>query len=91
MTLIAYAWASGLIEFGKILPNGALPVIKGLEKAVHESIEINARHSRINEQLFVPGVPEANDQREGCDALIYFTQRVFKTYSSILDKGNNHE
>ncbi|CNE95868.1 TPA: host nuclease inhibitor protein [Yersinia enterocolitica] len=91
MTLIAYAWASGLIEFGKTLPNGALPVIKGLEKEVRESIEINARHSRINEQLLVPGVPEANDQREGCDALIHFTQRVFKTYCSILDKGNNHE
>ncbi|EKN3979055.1 host nuclease inhibitor protein [Yersinia enterocolitica] len=91
MTLIAYAWASGLIEFGKTLPNGALPVIKGLENEVRESIEVNARHSRINEQLLVPGVPEANNQSEGYDALIYFTERVFKTYSSILDKGNNHE
>lgn len=30
--ITAYAWASGLIEFGETFPDGALPVITGEEK-----------------------------------------------------------
>lgn len=53
----AYAWASGLIEFGETYPDGALPIITGEEKRVREIIEVRARHSRTNQQLLVPGVP----------------------------------
>lgn len=87
MTLIAYAWASGLIEFGNSLPDGALPIIAGQEKEVRDIVEVNARHSRINEQLLVPGVPEADGQHEACDALIKFTRRVKSDYSKIVSKG----
>ncbi|EFM2407137.1 TPA: host nuclease inhibitor protein, partial [Escherichia coli] len=27
--LIAWAWSSGLIEFGYVLPEGALPIVAG--------------------------------------------------------------
>ncbi|HGW8460470.1 TPA: host nuclease inhibitor protein [Klebsiella pneumoniae] len=78
--ITAYAWASGLIEFGRTLPDGALPIITGEEKRVREIIEVRARHSRTNEQMLVPGVPEANNQHDACDALIHFTEIVTKEY-----------
>lgn len=39
--ITAYVWASGLIEFGDKVPDGALPVISGEEKAVKDAIEGN--------------------------------------------------
>ncbi|PQH22682.1 host nuclease inhibitor protein [Raoultella ornithinolytica] len=78
--ITAYAWASGLIEFGETFPDGALPIITGEEKRVREIIEVRARHSRKNEQMLVPGVPEADNQHDACDALIRFTESVTKEY-----------
>lgn len=78
--ITAYAWASGLIEFGDVLPDGALPIINGEEKRVREIIEVRARHSRTNEQMLVPGIPEADNQHDACDALIRFTEIVTKEY-----------
>ena len=37
--ITAYAWASGLIEFGDVFPDGALPIITGEEESVREIIE----------------------------------------------------
>lgn len=39
-TITAYCWASGLIEFGHTLPEGALPIITGSEKQVREEVEV---------------------------------------------------
>ena len=78
--ITAYAWASGLIEFGETFPDGALPIITGEEKRVREIIEVRARHSRTSEQMLVPGVPEADNQHDACDALIRFTAIVTKEY-----------
>lgn len=78
--ITAYAWASGLIEFGETYPDGALPIITGEEKRVREIIGIRARHSRTNQKLLVPGVPEAGNQDDACSALIRFTDIVTKEY-----------
>lgn len=78
--ITAYAWASGLIEFGIQTPKGALPIISGEEVRVRELIDIWARQSRTNDQLLVPGVPEASSQHEGCDALIKFTDQITREY-----------
>nr|WP_156964243.1 host nuclease inhibitor protein [Trabulsiella guamensis] len=78
--ITAYAWASGLIEFGKVVPDGAVPVITGDESRVRELIGVWARHSRVSDQLLVPGVPEAPDQHEGMDALIKFTNHITREY-----------
>lgn len=78
--ITAYAWASGLIEFGNKVPDGALPIITGGELQVREIIDVYARHSRTNDQLLVPGVPEANDQHDACTALIKFTETITTEY-----------
>ncbi|HDS8578232.1 TPA: host nuclease inhibitor protein [Klebsiella variicola] len=78
--ITAYAWASGLIEFGQQLPDGALPILTGDEQRVRELIDIWARHSRTCDQLLVPGVPEATNQHEGCNALMKFSDRITREY-----------
>lgn len=78
--ITAYAWASGLIEFGQTLPNGALPIITGEENRIRDLIDINARHSRSGNELLVPGVPEASNQHEGCNALMRFTDLITREY-----------
>ncbi|HEM6672529.1 TPA: host nuclease inhibitor protein [Citrobacter koseri] len=78
--IIAYAWASGLIELGPELPDGALPIITGEENRIRDLINIWARHSRTGEQLLVPGVPEAQNQHEGCNALMTFTETITREY-----------
>ncbi|EAO1206261.1 host nuclease inhibitor protein [Salmonella enterica] len=74
--IVAYAWASGLIEFGTVCPDGALPVMVGREKLVRDSIDVLARHSRTNNDLYVPGVPEAANQDEGMNALLRFVKEL---------------
>ncbi|EJY7483924.1 hypothetical protein OHE59_000336, partial [Salmonella enterica subsp. enterica serovar Thompson] len=39
-TITAYCWASGLIESGNTLPEGALPIVTGSEKQVREEVEV---------------------------------------------------
>ncbi|AYL56276.1 TPA: host nuclease inhibitor protein [Citrobacter freundii] len=78
--ITAYAWASGLIEFGQTLPDGALPIITGEENRIRDLIDIHARHSRAGSGLLVPGVPEASNQHEGCNALMRFTDLITREY-----------
>lgn len=84
--IFAYAWASGLIEFGTTYPDGALPIYSGEEAPLREAVMISARHSRINDDMLVPGIPEAVNQREALDALINFSDYIKATYLRL----NNH-
>jgi hypothetical protein len=83
--MIAYCYASGLIEFGNKLPNGALPIAKGPAKKLLDFIEPVARHGYSTREvdgrptkipgsdcLLVPGVPEAPDQFTALNALQTF-------------------
>ncbi|EAA9738534.1 host nuclease inhibitor protein [Salmonella enterica] len=74
-TITAYCWASGLIEFGNALPEGALPIVTGSEKRVRDVVEVLARHA-YNGDLLVPGIPEAASQDEGREALVRFSRVV---------------
>ncbi|EAV8524288.1 host nuclease inhibitor protein [Salmonella enterica] len=74
-TITAYCWASGLIEFGHTLPEGALPIITGNEKKVRDVVEVLARHA-YNGLLLVPGIPEAASQDEAREALVRFSRVV---------------
>lgn len=80
--LRAYCYASGLIAFGRKLPDGALPIARGPAKALREFIEVKARHGyqtrRVKgrlqkvpgtECLLVPGVPEAANEFAKLDSL----------------------
>lgn len=70
--IYAYCYASGLIEFGERVPDGALPVFEGEEGYVRKLIEVTARHAYDGVSLLVPGVPEAPEQMAAVDALIRF-------------------
>ncbi|ECI5749386.1 host nuclease inhibitor protein [Salmonella enterica subsp. enterica] len=74
-TITAYCWASGLIEFGNTLPEGALPVVTGSEKQVRDVVGVLARHA-YNGDLLVPGIPEAASQDEGRQALVRFSRVI---------------
>ncbi|EOG5327782.1 host nuclease inhibitor protein [Salmonella enterica] len=74
-TITAYCWASGLIEFGNALPEGALPIVTGNEKQVCDEVTVMARHA-YNGDLLVPGIPEAASQDEGREALVRFSRVV---------------
>jgi hypothetical protein len=73
--LRAYCYASGLIEFGKRVPKGAIIIARGPEKELRDFIDGKARHgyrTRViggrrtkvpgTEHLLVPGIPEADNQ-----------------------------
>lgn len=73
--VIAYCFASGHIQFGADIPEGAIGIASGDDQKVRDTIEVTARLSRHdNETLFVPGVPEAASQREGLTALARYIQ-----------------
>ncbi|EBW5286822.1 host nuclease inhibitor protein [Salmonella enterica] len=74
-TITAYCWASGLIEFGHTLPEGALPIVTGSEKQVRDVVEVLARHA-YNGDLLVPGIPEAVSQDEAHEALVRFFREI---------------
>lgn len=58
--MIAYFWASGLIEFGRKTPPGAIPIASGPSKPLRTMVSVCARHGYQEGVLLVPGVPEAD-------------------------------
>ncbi|MBL4800892.1 MAG: host nuclease inhibitor protein [Emcibacter sp.] len=78
----AYVWRTGLIEFGRYIPKGALPLWSG-RKSI---IEVIARHSRHNNDLFVPGVPEAENDVEAMEAMLAFNDEIIKRLAARRKK-----
>ncbi len=87
----AYCYASGLIEFGAKIPDGALPIASGPERPLRKFIEPLARHGYSTREvegrpqkipgsdtLLVPGIPEAPDQSKGLDALHAWLEWIAK-------------
>ena len=70
--VFAWAWPSGLIEFGRVVPDGALKFATGIDTALRERVGVLARHGRgkSDGKLLVPGVPEAENEDDQLDALI---------------------
>ena len=82
----AYAYASGLVEIGRRVPKGALPLlIEGSRKKLTDFLEVVCRHGYATEVidgrtqkkpgtecLLVPGVPEAPNPQAALDALCSF-------------------
>lgn len=62
----AWAWRSGLIEFGKSVPSGAFPILSADGVCFsRQQIEVAARHGKT---LLVPGVPEAPSDAKAYEA-----------------------
>ena len=74
--IVAFARASGLIGFGETCPTDALPLMSGDEKEVRHEVEVLARHSRTNDDLFVPGIPEASNEDDALIALVSFIKLI---------------
>lgn len=80
--MIAYTWASGLIEFGGETPEGALPIAIAKDaqqgERLREIVRVLARHGKGESkgQLLVPGIPEASDQQQAMKALQRFNALV---------------
>lgn len=90
--LRAFCFASGHIEFGSRLPDGALPIAQGPAKVLRDYVEVHARHGYKTElvkgrltkipgsdMLLVPGVPEAPDQFTALDKLRDWAKWIAKS------------
>ncbi|WP_042885472.1 hypothetical protein [Achromobacter sp. DH1f] len=74
---VAWCWASGVIEIGdqetvdQVDDLGPIVIARGPKHALRCRLEVLARHGRCKGVglLLVPGVPEAETQREADDAL----------------------
>ncbi len=72
----AWAWQSGLIEFGRKMPEGALSFATGIDTKLREVVGVLARHGQGQDEgrLLVPGVPEAAGETGQIDALIAWVE-----------------
>lgn len=68
----AYCFASGQIEFGITVPDGALALAKGAARPLKQAVEVLARHGYEPGVLLVPGVPEARSFEEAKAAVVRF-------------------
>jgi len=66
--MYAACYASGLIVFGRSVPDGTLPIAKGPARTLRPFIETAARHSYDGKELIVPGLPEAPNQQRAMSA-----------------------
>ena len=74
--VVAYCWQLGLIEFGRVVPEGALKFATGLDVQLRERVGTLARHGQGKSEgkLLVPGIPEAENEDGQIDALIEWTK-----------------
>lgn len=72
----AYAWRSGLIQFGRRCPSGALLIAEGPAKFLRPIVEVNATLSYDNKTLRVGNVASADSDEEAYQALQQFRDRV---------------
>lgn len=66
--VVAWCWATGLIEIGYRVPDGAIEIVRGPDAAVRAEMDVAARHG-YEGALLVPGIPEAKGQKAKGDAL----------------------
>ena len=78
--LVAWCWASGLIEIGEAMPaasadgGGPIQIASGPSFALRGKLSTLARHGKAASEgkLLVPGVPEAQGQQAKADALAFW-------------------
>lgn len=70
-----YAYASGLVEFGDEVPEGALPVFGRMREGDQQKITMLCRRS-YEGYLLIPGLPEARNEKARLACLESFVKRV---------------
>ncbi|GBR20499.1 hypothetical protein AA105894_2572 [Asaia spathodeae NBRC 105894] len=75
--MYTYCYRSGEIDFGTVVPEGALPLGKARSaKRLREIITVTARHAYDGKTLLVPGLPEAKTEDAAVAAYRYFRDVV---------------
>lgn len=74
----AYCWRSGVVEFGKELPAGAIAITRGAGIVWREWVAIKCRLAYDGKTLLVPGIPEAEDDEAAFTALKKFCDWIEK-------------
>lgn len=85
--MVAYCWASGLIEFSESPPPGAIKLAHGPKAFLEGAVKATARHGRGESEgkLLVPGVPEASNQQAASYAL-----KMYQDWASNGRMGKKH-
>jgi len=76
-SITAFVWANGLIQFGVTVPDGALPVLKGPEKAVRDIIDVLAVHCWDNVSLKIGDVATAKNDDDALEAVRRFSAEAW--------------
>jgi hypothetical protein len=89
--MFAYVYASGLLELGPKVPDGALALASGPEDKLkdylegvcrhgYETCQVNGRPAKVqgSDCLLVPGIPEALSQGDGYAAFVKFRNWIKK-------------
>lgn len=79
----AYAFRSGHIGFGDIIPEGAMSLGKGDLKELLDLISGVARLAYDNETYLVPGIPEAETDAEALAAFTKFWTLVQERLNAV--------
>lgn len=74
--LKVYCWQSGHVEFGRKAPEGTITIATVYSVAQRGTVEACCRHSRHGDDLFIPGIPEANTEEDAISALQVFIDRL---------------
>jgi hypothetical protein len=74
--VIAYCWASGVLQFGRTLPDGAIEIARGPARPLRKWMDPLARRAYDGKTLLVPGVPEARGGRARLSALCDFVKWI---------------
>jgi hypothetical protein len=71
---MAYAvcWRSGQIEIFATVPDGTIPIARGRRRDLEKEMLGAARHAYDGKTLLLPGLPEADDDFQGLDAVKAF-------------------
>lgn len=81
----AFCWRSGLIQFGRKVPEGAILVAEGPSKELRDLICATSRHAYNGKDLLIPGVPEADTDETAADALERFIDWIKPSVSKLQE------
>jgi hypothetical protein len=73
--MVAYCWASGLIEIGDTCPAGALPLAEGDAQALQAAVSGLATLAYDNKSLLIPGLALAQGDAK-LDRVMEFSGRL---------------
>jgi hypothetical protein len=84
--MYAYAWASGKIEFGVEVPEGAIKIAQGYQH-MQQVVEICANHFPDENVIMVPGILKGDTEENKLEAFLRFRKLVdtslFELYKEI--------